>query len=121
MRQPGGIQANGLRAPLSCAMVNNMAVALDRRVRIPESVLSRELDGELVVLNLSGGTYFSLDPVGTRIWQLIQTCNGRLEAVVPRLLEEFAVDEQRARVDLLTLVSTLKEHGLVEWAAPTNA
>ena len=110
-----------LHVPLSCVMVSGMAVALDRRVRIPESVLSRELDGELVVLNLSGGTYFSLDPVGTRIWRLIQTCDGRLEEVLPCLLEEFAVDEQRARTDLLTLVSTLKEHGLVEWVAATNA
>ena len=110
-----------LHVPFSCVMLNGMVHALDCRVRIPESVLSRELDGELVVLNLSGGTYFSLDPVGTRIWQLIQTCNGRLEEVLRRLLEEFAVDEQSARADLLALVASLEKNALVELASAPHS
>ena len=92
--------------------------ALDARVKIPETVLFRELDGELVLLNLTRGTYFSLDPVGTRIWLLTQQCAGHLPQVLAKMMEEFSVDEERARADLLQLVSTLYEHGLVEPASP---
>jgi len=38
---------------------------------IPDDVLFRELDGEAVLLNLKTGIYFGLNPVATRMWQLI--------------------------------------------------
>ena len=31
----------------------------------------RDLDGEAVILDLGSGTYFGLNQVGTRVWQLI--------------------------------------------------
>lgn len=41
--------------------------SLTSRVRIRDDVLSRDLQGEAVILNLNTGLYFGLDPVGTRI------------------------------------------------------
>ena len=41
------------------------------RYRIPEDVVSREVGGEAVLLNLATGTYFGLDGVGTEIWNLL--------------------------------------------------
>jgi len=40
--------------------------------RIKKEVRSRDLQGELVLLNLRTGVYFGLDAVGSRIWQLIE-------------------------------------------------
>ena len=101
--------------------IQEQGPSLSSWVKIPDNILCRELDGELVVLNLARGTYFSLNPVGTRIWQLIQTGNGQLEAVLHHLLEEFAVDEQLARTDLLALVSSLQKHELVALTAAPNS
>ncbi|PYO19380.1 MAG: hypothetical protein DMD85_18645 [Candidatus Rokuibacteriota bacterium] len=39
-------------------------------IRIRKDVVFRELEGEMVLLNLATGVYFGLDPVGTRIWTL---------------------------------------------------
>ncbi len=89
------------------------SVTLASRFRIPSDVLSRDLSGEMVLLHLNSGTYFSLDPIGTRVWQILQ--EGRpLPHVLTTLLEEFDVDEASCRADLVRLLSELCEHGLLE-------
>lgn len=87
-------------------------VSLDAQVRIPEGILFKELAGETVLLNLNTGVYFGLDPIGTRIWQLLQD-HRQLQDVLPLLLQEFEVDEARCHADLRELVSTLCSHGLL--------
>ena len=36
------------------------------RMKISENVVWRDLDGEIVILNLTSGVYFSVDGVGAR-------------------------------------------------------
>lgn len=43
---------------------------------IPASVLSQEVNGETVLLDLQGEGYFGLTAVGTRIWQLLKNDYG---------------------------------------------
>lgn len=87
---------------------------IDAQVSIAPSVLCRELDGELVLLNLDQGTYFSLNPVGTRIWQLIRQFDGRVQPVMDSLLQEYDVAKEQCRQDLVAWVQTLCDHRLLE-------
>lgn len=82
------------------------------RFRIPEEVLVEELQGEAVLLDLSSGTYFGLDPVGTRIWELIAD-RASVGEVRRRLLQEYQVEEERLREDLEALVRDLLGRGLL--------
>lgn len=43
-------------------------MSLPDHVTFPPDVLEREIDGKLVLLSMSAGTYFELNEVGTRIW-----------------------------------------------------
>lgn len=96
----------------------NEAVSLASRVRIPEGILARLLGDELVLLNLQTGVYFSLNQVGTRIWQLLETRPSRpLRTVLETLTDEYEVDRDRCRQDLLNLVSSLREHRLLDVSA----
>jgi hypothetical protein len=83
------------------------------RVRIPDGILSRNLQGEEVILNLDTGVYWGLDPLGARIWQLLQQQSGP-DAIVKTLLEEYDVPEARLRLDIEDLLTRLVENGLVE-------
>lgn len=87
-------------------------ISLDSRVAIHEDAVFRELDGEAVILQLDAGMYFGLDPIGTRLWQLIET-HGTLRPVLEAALAEFDVDPDVLEHDLLDLVSTLAEKRLV--------
>ena len=88
-------------------------VSLDRRLRVSDDVVFREMEGEAVLLNLDSGMYFGLDAIGTRIWQLLGE-HQTLQAVFDQMLREFEVDSPTLRSDLLALVDRLMEHGLVQ-------
>ena len=89
------------------------AMKLTSRVRRTEDVVFRDLAGELVLLNLKTGVYFGLDPMGTRIWHLLQEQRS-LQEVLESLLEEYAVTQARCAQDLLHFVALLWKQGLVE-------
>ncbi len=96
------------------------SVSWDAHIRVPKSVLSQELTGEMVLLNLDTGTYFGLDPVGTRIWHLFE--QGRsIKATYEAVLEEYEVDRQQLTRDLLRFVNALNEQGLIEDASPLHS
>lgn len=84
----------------------------------PNQVCSRVGD-DLVVLDLDSSMYYSLDPVGARIFELLQEPT-RLDAIVETIVAEFEIDAQTAGADLLALVDTLVTQKLVE-ARTTSA
>jgi len=87
-------------------------ITLESRVRPSDKTLFRNVEGEAVLLGLDVGSYFGLDPVGTRIWELIAQ-HGLLRDVVSAMLAEFEVERPRAEADLLKLVGALLEKGLI--------
>ena len=83
-----------------------------KRVEISTDVLSQEVDGETVLLDLNSEAYFGLDQVGTRIWQLLQEV-GELPAVYDIMLDEYDVDGEKLKEDLDALITDLDEAGLI--------
>jgi hypothetical protein len=77
-----------------------------------ENVVSRELEGEAVILSLESGVYFGLNEVGARIWALIQQY-GSLRKVLEAMQQEYEVAPQTLESDLLRLVEELRAKGLV--------
>ena len=86
--------------------------SIEARVSIPDEVLFHDLGGEAVLLHLQSGKYFGLDAIGTRIWNLLVEY-GALSIAYQTVLEEFDVDEDRLRSDLLALVDQLASNGLI--------
>jgi hypothetical protein len=82
------------------------------RLRIADDVVFRDLAGESVLLNLSTGTYFGLDAVGTRLWHLLKE-QGSAAAAIATLQSEYDVDEQQLRQDVEALISRLLAKGLL--------
>jgi len=85
--------------------------ALNDSVEIDDQVVFRELEGEMVLLNLETGIYFGLDPVGTRIWTLLRE-HESLQQVFEVLLQEYDVPEPVLKADLLRLAREFSSHGL---------
>jgi hypothetical protein len=95
------------------------ALSLADSVTINPDVLFRELDGEAVLLNLDAGMYYGLDPVGTKIWELIGEY-GSLQLVFDAMLREYDVDATILENDLLRLVSELCDNGLSASGDPST-
>lgn len=91
-------------------------VSLDHSYVVPDDVVFREVDGESVILDLTNATYFGLDAVGTRIWQLVIE-HGALVRVFETLLSEYDVDPAVLQADLLDLVGRLQARQLLRQTA----
>ncbi len=84
-------------------------------VHVNEDVLFQELEQEGVLLDLKSGTYFGLDRVGTRVWRLLVT-RTPLPEVVTAIVDDFDVTEDQCASDILALVHSMEQQGLVTLA-----
>jgi hypothetical protein len=91
--------------------------SLQLRVRVPETVLMRQVGEELVMLNLARENYHALDPVGARLMQVAQS-GATLEQIAERLLEEFDAARELIVADVRRIAGELIAAGLLEPAPP---
>ena len=89
------------------------SISFADRVRVPEDVLISNLQDESVILNLNSERYFGLDNVGTRMLTVLNTSDS-IEAAYESLAEEYDVDEDVLRQDMLSLIENLLQQGLIQ-------
>jgi Coenzyme PQQ synthesis protein D (PqqD) len=87
-------------------------------VRAKEQV-SCDLAGESVILNLKSGVYYGLNPVGARVWELIQEPRT-VSAVLDVLLKQYDVEVDRCEGDLFALLEDLAARELIVIEAGNN-
>lgn len=90
-----------------------MSISFSDRVKIPDGVLISKLQEESVILNLDSERYYGLDDVGTRILAVLTTSES-IETAYETLVNEYDVDAQVLRRDLLELVEELVQQGLIK-------
>jgi hypothetical protein len=83
----------------------------DRFRALPHVRASTSGDG-LVLLDVQCGLVLAANPIGARIWQLIDQQIGCQE-IASRLARDFDVPLERAHRDVIAFVSTLEARGLV--------
>lgn len=85
---------------------------LTASVTVPEHVVMRAFEGEVVLLNLESGQYHGLNPVGARMYEAARdTGNG--EGAVATLMAEYDQPREIIERDLANLLSSLAERGLI--------
>ena len=73
-------------------------------------VVWREVDGEVVLLNVVTGQYFGLDAVGSEVWMLLQSTGPKganLDTLCTLVTAQFEVDLATAERDLTALIDDL--------------
>jgi hypothetical protein len=92
---------------------------LTDQLEIPSQVMAREVGDELVILDLVSGSYFGLDAVGTRVWQLIGE-GKNLAQTIEVMLAEYEVERAQLESDLLELAEGLTAQGLLSVTRQTG-
>ncbi len=75
--------------------------------------ISTDLGGEAVILGLQSEEYFSLDRVGLRIWELLETPRTAAE-LLEAILDAYEDEAEPAECDLLAVLRELEKEGLIE-------
>jgi hypothetical protein len=90
-----------------------MVISPAIRVAPAAKVLFRELGGEAVILDLKTERYLGLDETGTRMWRLLTELDS-IQAAYAALLDEYEVEPDRLRQDLVGFMEELSSQGLIE-------
>lgn len=90
-------------------------LTLDSSLSLPPGVVSKEVGDETVYLNTGSENYYSLDAIGTR-FIAESIAKPTLGKALDVLCEEFEADREDLQADLLELVGSLVEAGLLQTA-----
>ncbi|MGH9560222.1 MAG: PqqD family protein [Terracidiphilus sp.] len=91
----------------------NGSISLSSVVGATRDHVSCNLGDEAAILNLKNTIYYGLNPVGTRVWNLVQQSRS-VSDIRDALLEEYDVEAAQCERDLLGLLEQMKEQGLIE-------
>ncbi len=82
------------------------------RPRRRERVLTQTAAGTLVLLDLDGGQYYSLDEVSARVWEL---CDGEhgVERIVEAIGAEFDAPVETIYEDVLAFLEEMLDEKLL--------
>ena len=73
----------------------------------------REVDGEVVALDLTSSSYLAVNPSGAVLWPALDAGTTR-EMLVSRLVEAFEIPQGQASRDVDAFLSELRRLGLLE-------
>ena len=79
--------------------------------RRPDMIFSR-IDDEVVMMSVESGEYYGLNPVASRIWELLEKPHT-LANLIDILTNEFDIDEQACRRDVETFLKQMTEKNLI--------
>ena len=86
--------------------VHSIVVVASEQVSCP-------LGEESAILNLRNSVYYGMNPVGTRVWNLLKQPRS-VEELRNTLLNEYEVDAELCERDLLDLLEKMRNEGLIE-------
>ena len=93
---------------------------MEKEVLTPATVISRnpelvhsEIDGEVVMMSVDSGKYYSLDRIGSRIWELLEDPVS-ISVLVERLLREFQVERQTCVEDVIAFLRQLDDDDMLK-------
>jgi len=92
-----------------------MTVSISNRIKAAPDVLFRLVGDEGVLLNLRTQRYLGVNPVGARVWTLLEP-GETIQAAYETLLREYDVEPGALRLDLDRFIGQLVEHELIESA-----
>jgi len=78
-----------------------------------QETISGQIDEELVMVDIERGSYFSLNSVATRIWELLET-PLTIEGLCEKLMEEYEVSSEQCRIEVEKHLTKMQELGLVQ-------
>ncbi|MHB1547121.1 MAG: PqqD family protein [Acidimicrobiales bacterium] len=78
-----------------------------------EQVMWREIDGQVVILDLRSSSYLRSNGTGARLWERLQT-ECQHDDLVDVLVSSYQVDPEVAASDVDAFLATLREGDLLE-------
>ena len=80
---------------------------------ISTEVLSSMIDDEVVLMSIKEGYYFSLEPVGSRIWIMLSEQPANIQELVDKLMTEYDIDSDTCMKDVQVFIDEMTSKNLI--------
>ena len=92
-----------------------MTLEITTNITRHPDMLSAEIGGEAVMMSIENGAYFGLNPIATRIWDLIEQPKTIAE-LIQTITDEYDVSAEQAADDVQEFVADMLERGIAQLA-----
>ena len=82
--------------------------------QVSQKVLSSKIDEEFILMSFEADSYFGIDPVGSRIWELLSEKPASINELVVILVDEYEVNEETCREDVQVFIDDMFARKLIE-------
>jgi hypothetical protein len=80
---------------------------------VSKNVLSSKIDDEIVLLSMDNGLYFTLNPMGSSIWDILTSSPTTYEEIVKLLAEDYEVSLKTCTDDVTSFLNDLVSKNLI--------
>lgn len=87
-------------------------ITLSTLVQRNQSLVSTRIDEDTVMMSIDNGEYYGLNPIGTRVWELIEN-PVVVSQIISRLQDEFDVSPEVCEADTMEFLNQLYAKNLL--------
>ena len=84
------------------------------KFKAKDNVISTEMDGETVLMDVDRGVYYSFNEVGSLIWTRLGKATESFNELCQAILDEYEVDKATCESDLKVILEKMLETGVIE-------
>ncbi len=89
-----------------------MGISSDTTFKTSENIAWRNVNEEVVILNLKSGEYFTLNDVGQFVWLAVAD-QKNMEEIRQKVVDAFDVSPKKASEDIEEFISRMLDEGLL--------
>lgn len=90
-----------------------MTIDMNSTIVRDNDIIFSELDGEAVMVSMEQGEYYGINPIGTRIWNEIETPR-QVSDLCELLISDFNVTLEQCSKDVLVFLNVMVGKGVVK-------
>ena len=85
----------------------------EQRFSLAQDPIFAHINDEIVVISLKDDQHYAINPVGTELWNLLESKSMSQEEMVLYLTQTYEVAQQEAMTDVSVFIQTMMDHDLV--------
>ena len=85
--------------------------------QVNTEVLSSKIDEDTILMSIEADSYFGLDPIGSRIWELLSKQPATTDELVVLLKQEYDINETTCREHVQEFIDDMSAKKLIKQVA----
>ena len=83
------------------------------KYQVSPEVLFNKISEEIVILSFSQGYYFTLDEIGSRIWEMLLEESSSVYELATKLMDEYEVELEKCKGDVQEFIDDMVSKNLI--------